>query len=129
MREFLPGQRWISDADLQLGLGTVSTTEERTVTIVFNAVGETRRYAKQSAPLTRVTFAVGDSIPSQVGWVLKVDSIAEDEGLLVYSGLNEQGELAVLVETELANFMLMNSAKERLFNGHFDKDKFFRLIL
>ena len=48
---FVPGQRWINDAELQLGLGTVLTVEHRTVQIVFLASGETRVYAKQTAPL------------------------------------------------------------------------------
>ena len=51
MQEFIPGQRWISSAELQLGLGTVMNVEHRTVTLLFLASGETRTYAKQTAPL------------------------------------------------------------------------------
>ena len=42
MQEFVIGQRWISAAELQLGLGMVIETEHRTVSIVFPATGETR---------------------------------------------------------------------------------------
>ena len=57
MYEFLPGQRCISDAELQMGLGTILTVEHRTVTVHFLATGEMRTYAKQTAPLTRVAFS------------------------------------------------------------------------
>ena len=35
MQEFVIGQRWISAAELQLGLGMVIEIEHRTVSIVF----------------------------------------------------------------------------------------------
>ncbi len=71
--DFVPGQRWINDAELQLGLGTVLTVEHRTVQIVFLASGETRVYAKQTAPLTRVRFSVGDDIRCDDGSMLAVE--------------------------------------------------------
>lgn len=37
MTEFIPGQRCISDAELQMGLGTVLTVEARTLTVLFMA--------------------------------------------------------------------------------------------
>ena len=51
MQEFIPGQRWISDAELKHGLGTVLTSDHRSVTIVFIASGETRTYAKETAAM------------------------------------------------------------------------------
>ena len=78
---FVPGQRWISDADAQMGLGTVLTVDHRTVTIVFLATGETRIYAKQTAPLTRVVFAPGDRVRSHEGWSLKIDAVKENPEL------------------------------------------------
>jgi ATP-dependent helicase HepA len=56
MAEFIPGQRCISDAELQMGLGTILSVEERTLTVLFLATGETRTYAKLTAPLTRVGY-------------------------------------------------------------------------
>ena len=79
---FVPGQRWISDADAQMGLGTVLTVDHRTVTIVFLATGETRIYAKQTAPLTRVVFAPGDRVRSHEGWSLKIDAVKENNSLI-----------------------------------------------
>lgn len=127
MYDFKPGQRWISDADLQLGLGTVLAVEARTVSISFLATGETRSYASQSAPLTRAVFAVGDSLPSHEGWLLKVEAVTEHDGLLTYYGTDEDGNKAELAEGLLANFIQLNRPAERLFNGHIDRDKWFQL--
>ena len=82
MSNFVPGQRWVNYAELQLGLGTVLTVELRTVTLVFMATGETRTYSMQTAPLTRVMFAPGDTIRSHEGWSLKVERVDEQDSLL-----------------------------------------------
>ncbi|MCZ6722784.1 MAG: hypothetical protein O6938_02580, partial [Gammaproteobacteria bacterium] len=62
MQEISVGQRWISAAELQLGIGMVVEVEHRTVSIIFPATTETRIYARQGAPLSRVRFAPGDWI-------------------------------------------------------------------
>ena len=64
MYDFKPGQLCISDAELEMGLGTVLAVDERTVTIVFIASGDTRIYSRESAPLTRIVFTVNDTIYS-----------------------------------------------------------------
>ena len=127
MPEFIPGQRWISYAELQLGLGTVLSSEPRTVSIVFISTGETRSYAKQSAPLTRVVFAAGDRIRSHEGWSLTVDSVSEQDGLLTYSGRRDDAQPAVLEEGQLDSFIQLNRPAERLFTGQVDPDKWFEL--
>ena len=40
--DYLVGQRWVSHADAQLGLGIVVDIEGRRVTLAFPAVGEER---------------------------------------------------------------------------------------
>ena len=67
MQEFIPGQRWASNAELALGLGTAISVEHRTVTLISLAIEETRTYAKQSALLNRVAFAAVDTVLSQDG--------------------------------------------------------------
>ncbi|MEJ2141583.1 MAG: RNA polymerase-associated protein RapA [Gammaproteobacteria bacterium] len=124
--EFIPGQRWISDTELQMGLGTVLAVEHRTVTILFHATGETRIYAKQSAPLTRVKFAAGDNIRSSEGWELHVTDVEEHEGILVYIGERDE-KPAVLDETRLDNFIRLNRPADRLFTAQIDKNKWFHL--
>ncbi|NYY80663.1 ATP-dependent helicase [Raoultella planticola] len=38
---FTLGQRWISDTESELGLGTVVALDARMVTLLFPAIGET----------------------------------------------------------------------------------------
>ncbi len=127
MQNFIPGQRWISDTELQMGLGTVLSTDHRTVTICFVASGETRVYAKQTAPLTRVQFSPGDTVISHEGWGMTVEQVSEDGGLLTYHGHREDGCPASLPEGELSHFIQLNRPTERLFAGQVDHDKWFEL--
>ena len=68
MPDFKPGQRWISVAELQMGLGTIMRVEQRTVSVMFLATGESRNYAVDTAPLTRVRYGPGDRVRSIDGW-------------------------------------------------------------
>jgi ATP-dependent helicase HepA len=125
--DFKPGQRWICDADLTMGLGTVMSTDQRTVTIAYNATGESRAYAKQDAPLTRVKFSIGDTIPDARGGELRIESIQEQDGLLTYTGSDTSGNVHSICESELANYIRLDRPADRLFTGNFDADKWFRI--
>ncbi|MGU0042420.1 hypothetical protein ACVXHA_00600 [Escherichia coli] len=46
---FTLGQRWISDTESELGLGTVVAVDARTVTS-FPSTGENRLYARSDSP-------------------------------------------------------------------------------
>lgn len=127
MTDFIAGQRCISDAELQMGLGTILTVEARTLTVLFMASGETRIYAKQTAPLTRVLFSAGDSITRHDGLKLTVKQAVENHGLITYSGVDADGNSHQLEESELDNFIQLNRPSERLFNGQIDKDAWFDL--
>jgi len=127
VQDFIPGQRWISDAELQMGLGTVLSVEHRTVTVHFLATGEMRTYAKQTAPLTRVSFVAGDKVQSHEGWSLTIESVEELDGLLTYYGSRDNDEYTELSEGLLDNFIQLNRPTERLFSGQIDKDKWFEL--
>lgn len=127
MQDFVPGQRWINDAELQLGLGTVLNVEHRTVQIVFLASGETRVYAKQTAPLTRVRFTSGDDIRCDNGSLVRISKVLEQDGLLVYEGHLEDGTPTQVPETQLDNFIQLNKPQERLFTGQIDSNKWFDL--
>ena len=52
---FTLGQRWISDTESELGLGTVVAVDARMVTLLFPATGENRLYARNDS-VTRVMF-------------------------------------------------------------------------
>ncbi|HED52547.1 MAG TPA: RNA polymerase-associated protein RapA [Gammaproteobacteria bacterium] len=127
MQEFIPGQRWISVAQSQLGLGTVLSVAHRTVTVLFMATGDTRTYARETAPLTRVQFVPGDTVVDADGNALTVETIEEHDGLFTYIGHDEAGQPAQMTESQLNNFIQLNRPTERLFNGQIDKNKWFEL--
>ena len=127
MAEFIPGQRCISDAELQMGLGTILSVEERTLTVLFMATGDTRTYSKQTAPLTRVQFSIGDNITRHDGLKLTVTALDEEHGLITYTGRDTSGAEVRIEESELDNFIQLNRPSERLFNGQIDKDNWFEL--
>jgi len=125
---FHPGQRWISDGESDQGLGTVTSVEHRFVSIVFTATGESRQYAIANAPLTRVIFNEGDTIPSHEGWVLVVESLEEISNLITYHGTRQDtGEKASIKEVMIDHFLKFNKPHDRLLNGQVDRLDWFRL--
>ena len=127
MYNFIAGQRCISDAESQMGLGTILKVEHRTVSVVFIASGETRTYARDTAPLTRVEFSPGDTVRTQDGAVITVDEVIERQGLLTYIGRDDAGARHEIPEAGLDNFLQLNRPSERLFNGQIDRHKWFEL--
>ena len=127
MQRFIPGQRWASAAESQLGLGTVLGTEHRTVTLLFVASGETRTYAMENAPLTRVRFVPGDHVRDSAGNRLLVERVEHQDGLYIYHARDSQGQPHCLPETGLDPLMQLNRPAERLFNGQVDPDHWYEL--
>ncbi|WP_447735911.1 RNA polymerase-associated protein RapA [Aeromonas veronii] len=125
---FALGQRWISDTETDLGLGTVVAIEGRMVTLLFPATGENRMYAKEEAPVTRVSFNVGDQIASHEDWTMTVEEVQEKDGLLIYVGVRtDNDEPVVLKEVFLNNFIKFNKPQDRLFAGQIDRMSRFTL--
>lgn len=127
MQKFVVGQRWISNSESQLGLGTVLDVDVRRVTIVYHATGESRTYAIETAPLTRVIFSPGDKVKSSQGWSIDIDGVDERNGLLSYSGRKENGDRAIIAEGELDNFIQLSQPLDRLLSGQIDQNKWFEL--
>ncbi len=86
---FTLGQRWISDTESELGLGTVVALDARMITLLFPATGENRLYARNDSPITRVMFNPGDTVSSHEGWQLQVEEVKEENGLLTYIGTRQ----------------------------------------
>ncbi len=124
-----PGQRWVSDTESDLGLGTIIEVDERMVSILFPASGETRRYAIKEAPITRVMFNTGDTVKSAEEWQLDIKSVAEKHGCIVYIGTRlDTGEEDVeLRETMLDHFIKFNKPQDRLFAGQIDRFEWYNL--
>ena len=121
------GQRWINEAELSLGLGTLVGMDERTLRVDFGAVEEVRTYARQSAALSRARFEVGDKLRNRHGMELTVTELTENDGLIVYQGEDAQGEKLEFHEMELSDYTQLNRANQRLFTGQIDKPALFQL--
>ena len=127
MPEFRTGQRWISDSEPELGLGTLLEYSDRLLTLSFPAVEQERVYARQDAPLTRARFAVGDRIEDRAGNRLRVEHVREHNGLLLYEGAQDDGSRFQLPEEELADTLRIQRPGQRLLAGQFDPPNWFDL--
>src|SRR5881628_3611107 len=108
MEQPIPGQRWVSDSEPELGLGMVIKQEFGRVHVHFPAANEQRQYALKSAPLRRVRYHEGDHIKVHDGSELTVVTIEEKDGLLVYHG----AERAV-AEAELSDTISFSKPEDR----------------
>ena len=126
---FVLAQRWISDTESDLGLGTVVALEGRTVTVLFSATGESRHFSREEAPLTRVIFNQGDSVNSHEGWSLRITDLTNDNGLITYTGTREDtGEEDVkLREVMLCHNIRFNKPQDRMFAGQIERMNHFTL--
>jgi ATP-dependent helicase HepA len=121
---YIPGQRWISEGEPELGLGSVQSVGPRSLTLAFRATGERREYPLEGAPLRRVVFRVGDTLRGSGHTTLTVRAVGEREGLLTY----DCGEVH-LSETELDDALSFSGPRERFFGGRFDPPRVFDLRL
>jgi ATP-dependent helicase HepA len=124
---FIPGQRWFSDSEPELGLGTLVASEDRQLKLHFPAAQVQRVYARQNAPLTRARFSVGDHIENRDGEALSVVSVHEQEGLLIYEGELAGGQRAQLPEQALADNLRIQQPSQRLLVGQIDPPNWFDL--
>ncbi|MEO8429601.1 MAG: RNA polymerase-associated protein RapA, partial [Verrucomicrobiota bacterium] len=122
MSLFIPGQRWISETEPELGLATVLHAGIDRVQVEFKSAGEARTYAIDHAPLKRVRFRVGDKVRAQDERELIVKEVIEHQGLLIYVGETQQ-----LPEAQLSDRMSPRGPQERLFTGRFDTSTKFEL--
>ncbi|MGR9116203.1 MAG: RNA polymerase-associated protein RapA [Gammaproteobacteria bacterium] len=127
MNDFIPGQRWISNTESELGLGIVTEAAFNRVTMLFLATGEKRVYARDNAPLTRVKFTEGDVIEAPDSRKIKINKLIERNGLITYIGSTESGAEISLDEMELSHHIQFNKPQDRLFTGQFDPSSWFQL--
>ena len=122
MKQFIIGQRWISESEPELGLGVIVEAESKTVTCFFPASKVDRKYGSMTAPLRRIRFVEGDEVKAQNGDTFIVESIIEVSGLVTYNGAGLS-----LSETQLADTLSFSKPEERLFAGNIDSNEFFKL--
>lgn len=119
MKSFIPGQRWFSTAEPELGLGTVLRIAARSVQIVFTGSGVVRQYAFDTAPLARAEFRTGDLVRVD-GRDLRVEAIDEADGLMTYT--TPEGDIP---EGRLDAEQPVSQADSRLLSGRVDRgDRF-----
>lgn len=122
MTEFIAGQRWISETEPEIGLGTILSTDNRIVEIIFSANETKRKYSIRNAPLKRVKFRPGDKIQDKKGNTLLIDKLEEKDELIHYHCNGK-----VLIETELSDKISITFPEERLFSGQTDENYLFGL--
>ncbi len=118
---FIPGQRWVSEAEPELGLGTVLRCDERALQMLYAKAGVVRNYSTQGAPLARASFRVGQRVAGR-GIAFVVERIDLRDGLLVYSG--EKRELG---EGQLDDEQSLSQADARLISARVDKPHLYEL--
>lgn len=120
MTEFAIGQRWLSETEIELGLGIVTGLNGRQVSILFPANGETRAYASNNAPLTRYQLDPEEIALHSDNWSFEVKHVDDIDGLLVYHGEHE-GTAVQIAETQLHYQVQLSSPLTRLLAGQFDR--------
>ena len=120
---FVPGQRWISSAEPELGLGTVLRVEGRGVQVLFAKAGVLRPYAMESAPLLRAEFRAGQRVAGK-GIAFLVERVEIRNELLIY-----RGEGRELEEGQLDDEQSVSQADDRLIGGRTDSVAHFELRL
>ncbi|MCC2637420.1 MAG: polymerase-associated protein RapA [Moraxellaceae bacterium] len=121
------GQRWISDTETELGLGVMIEVDARSLTVLFPKSEETRVYARNNAPLSRIRFAEGDAVHDVAGTAFTVVSVEDQRGLLRYTVKNAEGVESVLNETRLAADIHLSRPQERLLASQLDNNELFNL--
>ncbi len=116
------GQRCMSEPEPELGLGTVISIDRYQIGVNFPAAGEQRIYAADSPVLQRVQFRDGETIANQEGEAITIESIEEENGLLVYIGSGKR-----LPENTISDITSFSSPHDRLMKGQVDDNETFNL--
>ena len=123
------GQRWVSHTESNLGLGIITEVTGRIVTVSFPAIAETRNYARENAPLSRIRYAVSDTISNMDEEDFIIIEVLEEKGLIGYICHNNRQEEVLLPELDLNCFVQLSTPRQRLLSGQFGGNSEFRLRL
>lgn len=122
------GQRWISHADLELGLGICVEVDARRVTLLYPSAEEERTYALDRAPLTRYELKIGDKLTHIDGRTLEVTDVCSLGATLSYEAMEpESGDTFSVHEQFIAPEVSVNTPQDRLLNNQLDKIGDFQL--
>lgn len=125
---FVAGQRWLSETELEQGLGLITQVNGRMLTVLFPATGELRHYASQQAPLARYQLLPDDRGQHAEGWWFRVTEVTVDNHILTYHGLREDtNEPVTLPEAQLAAQVATQHPLTRILAGKTDRLDMYRL--
>ena len=131
LQQFAIGQRWLSDTETELGLGVLIDVDERSISILFPKSDETRVYARNNAPLSRIVFNAGDELQDQEGATWTVESVEDRNGVLRYNVTRtlEDGtaERKALNETRIGANIQLSKPLDRLLASQVDYKEWYDL--
>jgi len=131
LQQFAIGQRWLSDTETELGLGVLIDVDERSISILFPKSDETRVYARNNAPLSRIVFNAGDELQDQEGATWAVESVEDRNGVLRYNVTRtlEDGaaERKALNETRIGANIQLSKPLDRLLASQVDYKEWYDL--
>ena len=119
---FIIGQRWLSEAETDLGLGLVQDVDFRSVTVYFPNIDDVRTYSISSAPLSRVVFRVEDQLPLLDGSLLTITEVDEHDGIMFYGDGDR-----IISEIQISGSIQLNQPTDRLFSGQLDHNNLYEL--
>lgn len=122
MEDFFPNQRYTSAGEPELGMGIVLEVSKDKVQIHFPLADEMRLYAKESAPLNRTIFKVGDTIIDHQGQSMKIEKVQREGNIYVYFGNGTN-----MLEAEIGTGTTTTNVDDRLFMGDVDTPEMFAL--
>lgn len=125
--EFIVGQRWVSNSEAELGLGIIKETSGRRIEVFFPAVSESRFYAADNAPLSRVVYSEGEQVKTRDEISFTISALQPFNGCYIYQGETQDGEAVSFHEMDLDSRVLFNQPQDRLFAGQVDKNSQFEL--
>lgn len=131
LQQFAIGQRWLSDTETELGLGVLIDVDERSISILFPKSDETRVYARNNAPLSRIVFNVKDEVQDQEGKAWIVESFDDRNGVIRYNVIRtlEDGteERKALNETRIGASIQLSKPLDRLLASQIDYKEWYDL--
>jgi ATP-dependent helicase HepA len=124
---FSVGQRYLSTTELELGLGIITQVDHRMIEIFFPAAEEKRTYASNNAPLSRITYKIGDTLSDREGNEYKVLEFTDNNGVFIYFVQDSEGNERPMPELEIGDQVSLNAPWERLAAGNIDSSQWFHL--
>ncbi len=116
------GQRWVSENEPELGLGTIEAVNKFQITLNFPLSEEKRIFSSESPPLKRVAYTIGDAVTDSEGIVFEIEKVEERDGILEYYGGGKG-----VCETALSEFANFSKPQERILQGQVDSPEAFQL--